>query len=241
MGLQRTYPDNGVALSDNIAPDVDLAELAARLGSPMTWRRDGRVLSLTNFSPSMDGWKKDLGDPEIAVWGNEDRIYSGGASLHAWSTVAAQDRSICKTIPGIATSRIGLECMFCEETTHHHILEMTVRNRYNALSSWEGILRIDLQNGLVYYLNSAGAWILCYTHGRPYLQPDYHNFKLVVDFTKGRYVRAHTDEVQIPLNVPLFTTPIVSDCLYFSLNAGAKLGQFNDCYWDNVIITASEY
>jgi len=237
----RSYPDFGVAPSDSITADVDMGELAARMGSPMTWRRDGRVLALTNFSPGMNGWAKDLGDTEIEILQQGNRVYSGSSSLHAWSLIAGQDRSIYKTIPGLATSRIGLECMFCEDFLHHHLLELRIRNRRNALTSWEGILRVDLENGLVYYLNNAGAWVLCYTHGRPYLQPVFHNFKLVVDFTTGQYIRAHTDEVQINLNIPMFATAVVSDFLYFSLTAGSKAGILVACYWDNVIITAAEH
>lgn len=238
----RTYPDFGAAQSGTIAPDIDIAELAARMGSPVTWRRDGRVLSLTNFSPDADGWVLSSGGATVEI-ASSDYIYSGDASCHLFTTVnPPATGNIYKRIPIPSSARIGLEAMICENVGVDHDVYFTLYRKVDNANYTKAGVKIEMITGRAYYLNNVGAYVLFYTRPAAYTREMNHNFKLVVDFANTTYLRFFTDDVLVEM--PYIPQNIVGalDIMVFEINITPHVaGGLINIFVDNTIITCSEY
>lgn len=241
--MQRTYPDDGATQSTYIAPDIDMAELAARLGSPVTWRRDGRVLSLTNFSPDADGWILSSGGATVEI-ASSDYIYSGDASCHLFTAVnPPATGNIYKRIPLPTSSRLGLEVMLCEYVATNHKVELTIYRAVNPTTTARARVQIDLLNGTISYFDSAGAYQLFYTKASGGFSREMnHNFKLVADFENNTYLRMFADDVltEMPFVLNNFVGAIDTAMFEIAVVPQAVDGLIN-IYIDNAIITSSEY
>jgi hypothetical protein len=239
MGF-RSYPDFGVVPSGSMAPDIDMAELAARLGSPMTWRRDGRVLSLTDFCPSRNGWV--FSDPVLTAIVASNYAYIGGASVRCKSTYVGVGVTIYRRMPLASNTRIGLEMMICEEVGISHELKFTIGRQISPTEIARGVIWVKTLNSTIYYVDSVGNLQLCYTRPMPFIKGINHNFKLVVDFTTLKYVRFFADDIEIKLDATMQTSlSSASDQMYFEITGWALPATIVNFYIDNAIITCAEY
>ena len=237
----RSYPDFGVAPSDSIASDIDIAELAARLGTNLKWRRDGRVLVSSNFSPGRDGWIFGLGTAEMEILAS-NYVYSGESCVHAWSTANPAQRFLTKTLPLSPSTKLGLEVMICEHPTFDHIFNLTIMRQATVAVVDTGSIRMNMAAGTIEYLDNAGAWIQFYTLGGPPFANGYwHNFKLVCDFENNTYVRAYADDILIPMGFLLYDALGFVDNMFFEIGATAAAQSNINCYLDNAIITSTEF
>ena len=76
------YPDGGFSSGQGSFPMIgDLAELAARLGSPNTYDRRGTVVWMTDFSHGLQGSTPGTSDAECEYRISAERSHFGGYSL----------------------------------------------------------------------------------------------------------------------------------------------------------------
>jgi len=181
MPLQRTIPDGGVIPSEYLPADIDSAELAARIGSPDVYRREGRVISITDFSPNREGW----------VFTNcilsAARAYNGNASVLQNAPFGSAS-TMEKLLPINASLKMGLSCYSIIEThyTQYQFLKMRLASGSGDKS---GFIRIDYDNAQLAYLNSSGVYTVFYTNTNLRSLLTWVNFKLTVDFENNLYLR----------------------------------------------------
>jgi len=172
------------------------AELASRLGSPVTWDWRGQVLVSTDFS---DGWPAAL----IAAAGagaaaeiSPDAWLHGGFSLKLTSPNDADDYAGASIRTGTnPASRYGLCCVFaCSGPPAYLQLGITYQQ---GGTGWRARARVDFDNGQLQVMDHEGEFREVSVVA-PYANPAYfHSFKFVVDLNTGFYERVLFDDIEV--------------------------------------------
>jgi hypothetical protein len=151
---RRTYPDYGTYDSTIISPDIDLAELGARQGTPR-FRREGRVLVYADFSPSLDGIETNVPGGGIQIIRSANYAFIGEASLLFFG-VPGNTPFIDRTTPITDSLRIGLECAIYNAVEFNMI---TLEIQYYLIDRLtKTAVRVKGDTGTIEFLNNAGAW-----------------------------------------------------------------------------------
>lgn len=194
-----TRPDNSVYPSTVVSSDVDLAELAARLGSPSRIRRSGRVVLLDNFISSA-GW-------EISVSGAGGcNIYSEYEHLHPFtppgmlvmeSGAGGGSSGIKTTYPCVSTSVIGAELVYMWDIGTS-MVRFTMQ--INANLKWYRL----------WFNNTNRKWNITTDGGEVEIGEDgrltgWLNLKLVFNQQTGKFISLEVNKTHWDLNA--YTAP----------------------------------
>lgn len=235
-------PWSGVKKETVFSLPIDMAELAARLGSIVTFDRRGDVLWLTDF---------DHGLAEIYT------VASGIGSDHCLSTITTYRGAYSlKLIPGSADgdyaaatkllpypvlSKFGLEASFTWHADVDYLYLRIIIFSGTQRSWWE--IRLHETDGKIYYYDEDGNiqeiddlpnWLTS-----TYI---FHTAKLVVDAETGNYVRLIVDDTGYPLGD--YSGEVVDDAtppdMRCTISVYTTVGNNPPIYVDGVIITQNE-
>ena len=177
----------------------DLGELAARLGSSVTFDRRGDVIFLESFENGLIHVKTELGGAGAAVATATASARTGGysAKLTAGSDGSKFAR-VRKELYPISVDRIGFEFSWARVPTNTFVrvaLAYFPKGVY-----YYGYLQYDSLLDVWQYLDSAAAWQDLETSLVLYDDDvAYHTMKLVVDFGDNEYVRVLLDGFETDL------------------------------------------
>lgn len=196
---------------------INLAELAARLGSINTVDRKGEVLWMDDFEGSKLKWSKvtTAAGSEVALTAFTAR--SGSQSVRLLQPTSAGSTVIVYAdLPLLTTGKLGVE---------YHVAAWSVpRNYYSVIAlddgsySYQGYLRHNLLNSTLEIYDSSGTWVELLFEKyvtSPYL---FHVFKLVVDPVTNKYDRVLFRDHEIDVS---------QYSLYKGTTVGAPLFTFN--------------
>lgn len=236
-------PDWGAdAAKKTVYSGIDLAELAARLGSIVKYDRRGDVVWLDDFTDGLEAWRAQstvVGD--LPAW-SAAYFKSGGFScrLHT-SAVAARGSAILRYFSIPVLSKMGLEvCFTCE-------LNLTLNTIYiviaNAVATYHYHIRYNSDNNRLEYAPSAVAWTPFATGVIPYpTEHLFHNLKMVIDAVKGEFIGViFGDTVYSLAGIAAYTlagvgTPYAQALIMLENTGDAA----REMYVDDVIFTQNE-
>ena len=221
---------------------VDAAELAARLGSIVTFDRRGNVLWLTGFEEGLAGWLKWGHGEGFSVTVSTDVAFSGGYS--------------CKLVPGSQPSyevaiaryhylpvdtKIGFEFSFLPSYGLDHL--------YSRMYFYKGDkvhfckIRYNHAAKTIDYWGSDGRYVPFITNINLALyEPWWSVFKWVYDLEAGEYVRFIVNHMQYDLKgiaAWVINGPGLN-FWYYDIGLFQADGMQKPTYIDNVIITVNE-
>lgn len=226
--MVKTYPDYGIATNQFSAPDIDNAELAARLGYLSTLRRDGRLIFQDTFETTLAPY---FAKTNCAV--DNTRSYFGASCLKM-AAVSAPAPQLEKYFPGIDFPTIGVEFTFQFETGIDLFSVTITRDRGSDRGLYR--LNIDLTNNQI--KSSSGAVLATIPTATRINAPRWNNFKYVMDTVNYKITRIY-------FNSDLFTVD-------YSIPPGAAVGDYLNltivgdthataALWlDNLVITGNE-
>lgn len=220
----------------------DMAELAARLGSPITHDRRGDVMWWDDFEWSLNKWQATVSGTGAAAAISTARARNGRCSV---LLTAGSDggflSEIAHLLPFPALSNLGAEFSFSLGSVISDLtLEQTIRD--GAASVAYGVRWNDVTNMLQYF-SSAGAWTDLAATPQYSSGPSlFHVMKVVVDAVARKYVRLIVDDVAISMAglgaevsvsafAPLWTVEITNN---------GRAGSNDTVYIDDVILTQNE-
>jgi len=221
---------------------IDLAEHAARLGSPVTFDRRGDVIFYDTFEQGLSAWRLNYTVPaDKPNWSSEVARTKGfSCKLHTSATtdfLSYITRYMAVPVP----SKIGLEFSFTMSTTNTRIdcsllyYNGTTRVYYN--------IRYNQPDSTLEYYGSDDAWHVFATNVKPYPREyAFNTLKLVVDLEASIFTRAILNSTTYDLSSYLPS----SDAFVFSpyLQIVIKLDNPADAakvsYIDDVIVTQNE-
>lgn len=241
--MPRGAPDYSNVRADNPLHRLDdMAELAARLGSVVTFDRGGDVILLDTFANGMPQWAP--------------ATYGTGANVELTTERAASPPFAVKMTTGQDDAQAAVISL---EIPYHHLCKMGLEysithhvNQINHLMHFyhrDGETRylyrvlFDINNGKIYVTHSDGAYKKV-AEGLN-LKSDafiFNQVKLVVDTENNQYVRlTFNDETWLlgdyaPLEAVESSVPYIEALI----QVGGDAGSNRDIYVDNVIVTQNE-
>jgi len=241
--MAKGQPDFGkYAPTTTIAGMSDLGELAARLGSIVTFDRRGNVIALDNFENGVEQWLR-YGSTGYSVDWDSSYFKTGGFSCKLTTgAVVGRNCVIQKHIGYPALSSLGFEISFSYKQ-HWDYIEFYV---LLADGTYEYEIAIAYDHDLkklqyydaaaVYQDVPSGAWEVA---GAP---QKFDTLKFVADFDAAEYVRLLVNSQAFDLSTislrkrAIASTPgLLFSILLKTSAAAAAIG-----YIDDVIFTQNE-
>lgn len=220
---------------------VGSAELAARLGSPVSWDRRGQVQHLVDFSLGKHGLTFNAWPSPSDVTLNPQYWQSGGYSalLHTSAAANCYARVIGHQ-SGAPSDRYGLSVTWSSQDSPDW-LYLSLEHDKGTVEQ-KARLKFDDGAEALYYYDSDKVWQKIADVPLKASQTAWHNMKLVADFDTGKYVRALVDSVEYPLNydVQASTIPASAEGLYYIFYVDGYDAITTDTYLDKMIFTVNE-
>ena len=194
-------PDYGMyAALENMGNLVDYGELAARLGSIVTFNREGNIVFIDNFEKTPLKWsvEKEIGT-ETAGFSTEN-VLSGGQSLKLATVANASSKvAIKRYFPIFCTKKQGIEIAIKGSVFHSNIF-LSYFLSYKHISN-HFLITIDTSNNILQYYDE-GGFLVTFEDSLELKQANYlfHRFKMVVNLETGCYIRFIMDRTEYPLN-----------------------------------------
>jgi len=177
----------------------DMAELAARLGAPVTYNRFGSLLFADTFESGLAAWTIAVNGVGGSVLPSNTRSWEGELSVRMLSgTGVTPDVAISKYMPPIADTNIGIQAAFALDTNLVQY-DMYVTCGDGARRYFYRV-RYDHAAGTLAYRSGLAAYTVFATPGPLFDQANnFHNMKLVVNNTGKEYIRFYLDNVAYPM------------------------------------------
>ena len=241
--MAHGYPDYGVgAPYKTIYPVLDLGELAARLGSIITFDRRGNVIWFDDFEQGINKWKKNFTGFAGTITSTQERARTGGFSAKITPYPDSDSRTRMEHyMPLPIIGRLGFEFSFTwvydvgeivlNASLYGHDYHHSSQIRYlgGGYRRW-------------YYLDENSNWqeigrvIL---HAEDYL---FNTIKLVVDYKTLKYVRLIVNETEFNLSgIPYrLLSPAATYFLMHYIESRPHTNVEVSSYIDDVILTQNE-
>lgn len=220
----------------------DVGELAARLGSIDTFDRRGNVVWLTGFEEGLAPITTSVDGTGASAVLSATQAKFGAYSI---KLTAGSDGGMNAFVIGRSPYPVlgawGAEASFTVATLTGYIPLSFIL--YDGTNYHYFRIRYDHVNKTLDYLNSLNSWVSFATGVDLYAYDScFHVFKLVVDFSADKYLRAIIDENEYSLAgiAGRVVLSAVAPHLFFSLAHYGRAGNNPYIYADGLIITQNE-
>jgi hypothetical protein len=237
------YPDwGGQYNSPQFFPLFDQAELAARLGSPVFYDRRGSVIWYETFEYGLAGVVKEESGAGSSVY-LSSTFYEQPpfSAVLEHGPVAGRYAQIYRRVAIPQSKNIGFAASI-KASASASLIRIEVRMRDGA-TSWETYLKADLTNKKLYVLTE-GAVETEIDAAIPDLAAGYYfaHFKIVVDFTTKKLVRAMLDDVEYDLSAYTISSQAsaLAPHLLCLVRHESDKASTRNINVDNLIISAAE-
>jgi len=241
--VSRGQPDFGIyAPKTTISGLADLGELAARLGSPVTFDRRGDVVWLDDFESGLSKWEEVGVGTDHAANINSVRARNGGFSCKLTTGKTSDKKSqITHQGAGLVVSKIGVEVSF---TLDDNLSSFGFRlTAYSGSRGYVGDICYLPASDELTYQNSEGIDTVFATGVLLHADDElFHTIKAVFDLPNKKYNRVIVDQVTYDLSA--YTMRNWSTGLaprYLLYISGITTTDTNvSNYVDDVIVTQNE-
>lgn len=220
---------------------LDMAELAARLGSIDTFDRRGNVIWMDDFESGINKWLFAGSSGYTAEWSALVSEFSGFSLYLKTPASASAYVSAYKLLPYPALSKLGFELRICNEANWDTLRVVLVR--YDGSQAHTARIDYDEATNKFYYYGSDGSLHDAgLTHKLSPLGYLFHVIKLVIDPTENEYVRLIVDNDTVDLSgIDVYTTANVGNpCLSGEVYIFNTNSDVAEAYIDAAIFTQNE-
>lgn len=244
MGISLIRSSLEVSADMTNTIEREIRELAARLGSPVTFDRNGEVVFYENFNEvGIGGWGQTL-SAGVALLQSNDIARSRPTSLKiAIDNVINHYAILSRNFAVLSANKLGFEVSICLPFTGIAFeLNPAYQMGKNAYSG-SIIYRNDGATDLLQYEDSVGVYRTLDTTLRLNAGAGmFHTFKLIIDVAQGYYDHLLLDDMSYDLS---------SELLYKGVSVGSGFGKVvievvNETanavkvYLDDIIVTRNE-
>jgi len=241
--MPRGQPDYGEYAVKEVSASVsDMGEVAARLGSIVTFDKRGDVVDFDNFEEPVLRWCTIVSEAGNYVRFSNDSASSGSQSVRLHVEGAALGRAgMHSGIPLLGSLRLGMEISFAVPTLGGYLaLEVSY---FTGSKLCDAILKFYFSTLKLYLINDTGSDEEVASLERfinsAYV---YHTLKLVGDFNTGKYVRLLLDNLTYDIShIAMYSqTDLTSPCLERNVNYYPFNSVGGDVYLDDFVFTQAE-
>ena len=221
---------------------ADMAELAARLGSLVSFDRRGTLVWMDGFENSLSPWESQAAGTGAAVAVVTSPTYQGGysckltgGSTDPWVALVQKNAQV------ITLNRLGVEFTFSQETSYDYIESYAFYSSGTQYITWR--IRLNPATNTLQYKDAAGAWqTFAAWKFADENKCRFHTLKYVVDLDTHEFVRCFLDRNVYVFSgeKPQVSAVVDNPSLLIRFSVYSRAG-FNDVvYVDNAIVTADE-
>lgn len=220
----------------------DMAELAARLGSPSTHERSGRIIFLDSFEYGMASWQAGApGDSSVAVTAEEKRSKAFSVKMSAVSGNGLNSAQISRAFPYPTLNRQGLEfsVMFLHKPRY---LIWTLGRRYGQFEDQYQYMYMADEKEIVVTLQGGSSKAVVEDIELYVGSGLFHTIKIVADMETNKHVRLIVNEQVIPMGDygPNTIEHVSSPHTNVVVTLWSDNGETNTVFIDDVILTQGE-
>ncbi len=221
---------------------VDVAELAARLDSIVSFDRRGNVFLLDDMEHGLVKWN----GTGTGGRGSVTNVNTGGLSGSHCLAIATGNQlndvyQLDKYWPNIDATSIGCEFSF-SSGAHTGIVDMTIYG-FTGTTRYQGTILINCNTGTLQYKNSAGVYTTVAT-GLSFWDSSltWYTIKLVIDRSTNKYVRflINDDTYDLSSQDLYSAASVVPERLWLSITIYTLIAGVTTYNIDNIIYTRNE-
>lgn len=221
---------------------AEFDELAARLGSPVTFDRRGDVVFLDSFEDGLEKWTKTFIGGAGAVDLSVERARTGAFSCRMRTSAGpAGGVQISRGTPALVPTTLGVEHSFHVPVAIEY-LRLGVAAYDGAVVTLYEVRWRDSSDDLQ-YLDASYAWVTFATGVElGVLIRTFHTWKLVVDAEAKEYVHLLLDDSAYSLaGIAAYQEPAAVAPYYLTaITMAGRAGETDTVYVDDVILTQNE-
>lgn len=220
----------------------DMAELAARLGSPDTFNREGNVLFIDSFESGLGAWYTWALDAGDSVKISPTWSRTGGYCVLLTNAAVSPNATRLRTsIHYVVLGAIGCEFTLAFDNNIKYIYvyldhyDGAVQHRFNFRYDHPN-QQLDIYTDKGYVPIDDAIVLATWDEYR------YHDVKMVVDIATDKYMRIIFNNIEYDLSTYSAGTftPAGGPYIDFWLSATGNEASISHVYVDNVILTQNE-
>lgn len=241
--MPRGQPDYGMyAVTETIASLSDVGELAARLGSIVTYDRRGNVVDFDNFEEPVLRWGTTLVGTGSYARLNSDYPKSGSQCLILHTPdEASGEAAIYKALAIQGSKKLGMQISFCDLDEDCDLILEILFNQDNTRHYCR--IKIDTTALKIYLWDSSGGYVEVGDFPELYkLAGAYHTLKIVAGFNTDYYMRFLLDQEQYDISSYAMATghSVISDCISLAVRNMNRAALGGGVYIDDYVFTQAE-
>lgn len=217
------------------------AELAARLGSILSYDRQGSIVQQTDFDNGWDSWRQSLvGGALLALTPGVGRM-GGYTAKMTGGAIGTGRCALFNYIPVLASDRVGL-ATFLSVPIQTEYLELEI-SYSDAVTRYQGWVRWDCAAKEVQLLDNTPAWVTVLDGVDIYRRAQsFTFFKLVIDFTARTYERVFFGPFEVDLRAYSLNllAPVAYPSIYVAVRNEPREGTTDISYCDGIAVTVAE-
>ena len=220
----------------------DMAELAARLGSPVVYDRRGQVAWFDHFAAGLSGWVTNgVGTGWAVETVAESTLFPGFAIKLTAGSTSSRYAAILKSFssPDVGRSGVEVAVSFLSEFDKIDLM----LEQFTGTTWIYGRIRIDRANNVIQYRDSSGTYQTILALPTPdTIDVAYQYAKLVIDWNLNEYVRFLYNQSEYDLSgIPLYqeanaSAPVQGMTFQFF----SRSGENDVCQIGSVVLTVGE-
>jgi len=224
------------------SPLADLGELAARLGSIVTYDRRGSVLWFDDFEHGLSPWLPQTSGTGAQVLVVADPTYRGG---YAAKCIGGSDSQkvagVLKRVQPFTLGKLGWEVTLSLGSPNNFVRFHMQHNDGSEIVRWT--IELKAETNKLKYRDSNAVYQIFTDHIIPDSDEElFHTIKLVVDVQNREYVRFMIDQSEYSLAgiKPEVLADTSDPRLEFYVFVASRDGQNDYIIVDSAIITVGE-
>lgn len=240
--MTHGLPDWGLRRSQVVYALDDLAELAVRLGSIVSYDRRGNVIFLEDWeSGNIVRWDPTISGTGSTIGAVSTFAQNGSYSLEVVTGSELNSApNITRRTPYTVLGKLGLEIsLYVYSLTIRPWVVLTVHTGTNSVAAR---IRYTESTGVWEFYSSAGVWTAFATKVIYRGARAFHKLKIVADFLTRKFVRVLINEDEFDLSANALYAPastLEPFISVFLLNENLATGN-RKIYFDDIIVTQNE-
>lgn len=221
----------------------DMAELAARLGSIVTFDRRGNVIFLENFDGSLAKVYPGTGGVGGSIAISNERARHGNFSCKMVTGNTIGDYAYVDAVVSYPVlSKMGLEICLSLPLTANIQDFIVYLGMYEGLTWWDAAVLWDVDSDRWQYWNGSDYVPLSPPYYYYWGEVPFYHIKLVVDFVNKKFVRLIADHQVYDLEGIAVPSSGVAypPCVCGGIDISTRVNDVCTAYLDSMIITQNE-
>lgn len=241
--MSRGQADFGQYAPKSVGAGVsDMGEVAARLGSIVTYDKRGDVVDFDNFEEPVLRWSAETWGVGSVTVLDDTFPKSGSQSVKlSPANLPAAFARISKGVALLGSKKLGLEISFCYLQSNNY-LQLTME-RQTATTLQTASLKLDVAALTIELIDQTGGWVvLTAIAGLEAEDFLFHTIKLVVDFDNEVYMRVLLDDQEYDASaVRISSVPNIADTVILvQVESDINALTSEDCWIDDFVLTQAE-